>query len=265
MSIIAAKDKDERDNNSDSRGKVFVVGTGPGDIGHLTAIAREAINRSSVIMGYKLYVDLIRPLIKHQRVFVSGMTKEIDRCRDALNLAKKGEIVSLISSGDPGIYGMAGLILELNKRYQIKIEIVPGVSALNAAASLVGAPLMNDFVVLSLSDLLTPWEVIEKRIRCAAEGDFVIVLYNPKSRKRVEQIVKAKEIIKRCRSGETPVAIITNGFRERETIVITDLHNFTDEDIDMLSIVIIGNSQTVRYGDKLITQRGYEAKYGDSF
>ncbi|MBI5749630.1 MAG: precorrin-3B C(17)-methyltransferase [Nitrospinae bacterium] len=265
MSTITAKDKDERDNDSDSRGKVFVVGIGPGDIGHLTPIAREAINMSSVIMGYKLYVDLIEPLIKHQRVFVSGMTKEIDRCRDALRLAKKGEIVSLISSGDPGIYGMAGLILELNKKHQIEIEIVPGVPALNAAASLVGAPLMNDFVVLSLSDLLTPWDVIEKRIRCAAEGDFVIVLYNPKSRKRVEQIVRTREIIERYRSGETPVAIITNGFREGERIVIADLHNFTEKEIGMLSIVIIGNSQTVRYGDKLITQRGYEAKYGDSF
>ena len=213
---------------------------------------------SSVIVGYKLYVNLIAPLIKHQKVFVSHMTKEIDRCKDALKLAKKGEIVSLVSSGDPGIYGMAGLILELNKKHQIEIEIVPGVSALNAAASLVGAPLMNDFVVLSLSDLLTPWEVIERRIKCAAEGDFVIVLYNPKSRKRVKQIVKAKDIIERHRSENTPVAIVTNGFREGETIVITDLHNFTDEKIDMLSIVIIGNSQTVRYGDKLITHRGYK-------
>ncbi len=193
------------------------------------------------------------------------MTKEIDRCKDALKLANTGEIVSLISSGDPGIYGMAGLILELNQGRQIQIEIVPGVSALNAAASLAGAPLMNDFVVLSLSDLLMPWEVIEKRIGCAADGDFVIVLYNPKSRKRVEQIVRAKEIIERCRPGETPVAIVTNAFREGETIVITDLHNFTEKEIGMLSIVIIGNSQTVRYGDKLITRRGYQAKYGDSF
>lgn len=234
-------------------------------MGHLTTIAREAISASSVILGYNLYVDLIRPLIKHQRVFVSGMTKEIDRCKDAIRLAKMGEIVSLISSGDPGIYGMAGLILEMNKNYHVEIEIVPGISALNAASSLIGAPLMNDFVVLSLSNLLTPWEVIEKRIGCAAEGDFVIVLYNPKSRKRVEQIVRAREIIERCRSGETPVAIVTNCFREGERIVITDLHNFTDEDIGMLSVVIIGNSQTVRYGDKLITPRGYQTKYGDFF
>jgi precorrin-3B C17-methyltransferase len=265
MSSITPKDKDERGNNSNSRGKVFVVGIGPGDTGHLTPIAREAIGASSVILGYKLYVDLIKPLLKHQRVFVSGMTKEIDRCKDAIELAKSGENVSLISSGDPGIYGMAGLILELNRDYQVEIEIVPGISALNAAASLVGAPLMNDFVVLSLSDLLTPWEVIEKRIGCAAEGDFVIVLYNPKSKKRVEQIVRAKKIIERYRSGKTPVAIITNASREGERIVITDLNNFTEEGIGMLSIVIIGNSQTVRYGDKLITQRGYQTKYGDFF
>lgn len=265
MSAVTPKDKDERDNDSDSGGKVFVVGIGPGDLRYLTPVAREAISSSSVILGYELYVDLISPLIKRQRVFVSGMTKEIERCKDAIELAKKGEIVSLISSGDPGIYGMAGLILELNQGHQVEIEIVPGISALNAAASLVGAPLMNDFAVLSLSDLLTPWEVIEKRIGCAAQGDFVIVLYNPKSRKRVEQIIKAREIIERHRSGDTPVAIVTNGFREGERVVITDLHNFTEEDISMLSIVIIGNSQTVRHGNKLITPRGYETRYGGSF
>ncbi|MBI5747163.1 MAG: precorrin-3B C(17)-methyltransferase [Nitrospirae bacterium] len=265
MSVITAKDKNERDNDSDSRGKVFVVGIGPGDINHLTASARNAIAKSSVILGYKRYVNLISPLITHQRLCVSGMTEELTRCKHAIDLAKAGAIVSLVSSGDPGIYGMAGLVLELNEKHRVDIEIVPGVSAVNAAASLVGAPLMNDFAVISLSDLLTPWEVIEKRIRCTAEGDFVIAIYNPKSKKRIEHIVRAKEIIRRYRSGNTPVAIVTNAFREGESIVTTDLENLTKEKIGMLSIVIIGNSQTVCLGGKLITSRGYQTKYADSF
>ncbi|MEK6589702.1 MAG: precorrin-3B C(17)-methyltransferase [Nitrospinota bacterium] len=265
MSAITAKDKDEGGDNSNSRGKIFVVGIGPGDIEHLTSAARAAISKSTTIVGYRAYVNLIGPLIAHQRLFVSGMTEEIDRCIEALELAKKGETVSVVCSGDPGIYGMAGLILGLNQKYQIEIEIVPGISAVNAAASLVGAPLMNDFAVLSLSDLLTPWKVIEKRIRCAAEGDFVMAIYNPKSKKRVELIIRAQEIIKRYRSGETPVAIVTNAFRKGERTVITDLHHFTEEEIGMFSIVIIGNSSTVRYGDRLITPRGYETKYADSF
>ena len=265
MSDDTAKEKDERDNDSDRRGKIFVVGIGPGDIKHLTPCAMQAIDASSVIVGYKRYVDLIAPLLQSQRLFTSGMTEEINRCREALELAKKGEVVSLVSSGDPGIYGMAGLVLELNHRYHVEVEIVPGISAVNAAASLVGAPLMNDFVVLSLSDLLIPWDVIETRIRCAAEGDFVIAIYNPKSKKRVEQILMAKEIMGRYRPGKTPVAIVTNAYRKGESIVITDLQNFTEEEIGMLSVVIVGNSKTVRSGEKLITSRGYQVRYENSF
>ncbi len=242
-----------------------MVGTGPGDVDQMTATARKAVDSSTVIVGYRRYVDLITPLISDQRLFTSGMTEEIDRCKKALDLARSGEIVSLVSSGDPGVYGMAGLVLELNENSDVDVEIIPGVSAVNAAASLVGAPLMLDFAVLSLSDLLTPWETIEKRIRCAAEGDFVLAIYNPKSKKRVEQIVKAREIIKKYRPGQTPVAIVTNAFREGERVVITDLDSFTDEEIGMLSIVIIGNSRTVRSGDKLITPRGYKDKYAYSF
>lgn len=241
------------------------MGIGPGNAEHLTPAARVAISKSTVIVGYKRYVDLISSLITRHKLFVSGMTEEVERCSKALELAKSGEIVSIVSSGDPGIYGMAGLVLELNQKYQIEVEVVPGVSALNAAASLVGAPLMNDFVVLSLSDILTPWEVIEKRIRCAAEGDFVIVIYNPKSKRRAEQIVRAKEIIGGFRSEKTPVAIVTNALREGESIMISDLQNFTGKEMGMLSLVIIGNSQTIKHGDRLITQRGYQTKYADSF
>ena len=201
MSHAAGKTGNERDNDSDSRGKVYVVGTGPGDLSQLTGMAREALARSAVIVGYKRYVELIEGLIAGKKVVSSGMKEEISRCEEALKLAEEGEIVSLVSSGDPGVYGMAGLLLELNRDGGLEIEIVPGVSAVNAAASLVGAPLMHDFAVVSLSDLLTPWDVIEKRVKCAAEGDFVIALYNPKSKKRVEQILKTSEIIKKYRSG----------------------------------------------------------------
>ena len=194
------------------------------------------------------------------------MTEEIARCKKALSLAKKeGETVSVVSSGDPGIYGMAGLVLALNRKSDLEIEIVPGVSAVGAAAARVGAPLMHDFAVISLSDLLTPWEIIEKRIRCAAEGDFVIAIYNPKSKKRVSQIVRAREVIEAFRPDDLPVAVVTNACREGEKVVISDLQRFTGEEIGMLSIVIIGNSQTVVEGDRLITPRGYETKYAHSF
>lgn len=210
-------------------------------------------------------MDLITELIKDQKLYASGMMEEIDRCKKALELAENGEVVTVVSSGDPGIYGMAGLTLELNKNKQLEIEIVPGVSAVNAAASLLGAPLSHDFAVISLSDLLTPWEVIEKRIECAAEGDFVIAIYNPKSKRRVSQIINSRDIIKNYRTGTTPVGIVTNAFREKQSIVISNLNDFADEEINMLSVVIIGNSQTVFYENRLITPRGYQNKYAKTF
>ncbi len=226
---------------------------------------RDAIERSTAIVGYKLYLDLIAPIVKEQTLHSSGMTAEVERCRKALELAADGEIVTVVSSGDPGIYGMAGLVLELNRKFNLEVEIIPGLSAVNAAAALAGAPLMHDFAVISLSDLLTPWGLIEKRLKCAAEGDFVIALYNPKSKKRIEHIVKARDIIKNSRKGDTPVALVTNAYRDGQSLVLSDLDSFTDEEIGMLTVVLIGNSQTVREGDKLITPRGYESKYADSF
>lgn len=208
-------------------------------------------------------MDLIAELITDQKLYTSGMMEEVDRCKKALELAGNGETVTIVSSGDPGIYGMACLILELNKNDQLEVEVIPGVSAVNAAASLLGAPLSHDFAVISLSDLLTPWEIIEKRIECASEGDFVIAVYNPKSKKRVKQIIDARDIIKKHRSGTTPVGIVTNAFREKQSIVISDLNHFTDEEINMLSIVIIGNSQTAFHENKLITPRGYQNKYAE--
>lgn len=237
------------------------MGTGPGNVDQLTPLAIDAINKSTAIIGYKRYITLINDLIKDQKLYSFGMMEEIDRCKKALELARKGENVTIISSGDPGIYGMAGLILEFNQNHNIEVDIIPGISAVNAAASLLGAPVSNDFAVVSLSDLLTPWKTIERKIQCAAEGDFVIAIYNPKSKKRKDQIIKAKEIIKKFRPGNTPVGIVTNGYRDKQSVVISNLENFINEEINMLSTVIIGNSQTKHQGNKLITSRGYQNKY----
>ncbi len=197
------------------------------------------------------------------------MTEEIDRCKKALEIVAEGETVSIISSGDAGVYGMAGLIMELAIKTpvfaDIEIEVVPGITAVSAAAAIVGAPLTHDFAVISLSDLLTPWEVIAKRLRCASEGDFVIALYNPKSKKRREHIIKAREIIEQHRTGTTPVAIVTNAYREGQTKTISNLRDFADEEIGMLSVVIIGNSQSFLKGNKIVTPRGYREKYADNF
>lgn len=193
------------------------------------------------------------------------MSEEVERCKRALELAGSGEVVSVISSGDPGVYGMAGLILELNTD-NVEVEIIPGVSSVTAAAALVGAPLMHDFAVISLSDLMTPWELIEKRLRAASEADFVIALYNPKSKKRVEHILKAARIMQGFKDKETPVAIVTNAHREGQEVVVTTLDKFTNENIGMLSIVIIGNSQTyISDNAQMITPRGYKEKYSESF
>lgn len=225
----------------------------------------EAINKSDSIVGYNRYVDLIKTILKDQKVHTSGMMEEVDRCKKALELAENGETVTVVSSGDPGIYGMAGLVMELNKKKQLDVEIIPGISAVNAAASLLGAPISHDFAVISLSDLLTPWEVIEKRIKCAAEGDFIIAIYNPKSKKRVDQIVKTREIVKQFRPAATPVGIVTNAYRDQQSVVISNLNDFTDEEINMLTVVIIGNSQTVVHENRLITPRGYQEKYAKTF
>ncbi len=241
-----------------------MVGIGPGGAEHITPAVRRAIEESTVIVGYRTYLSFIEDILKDKTIYSFGMTEEIARCSLALRLAGEGKVVTLVSSGDPGIYGMAGLVLELNREFNVEdIEILPGVTAISACAARVGAPLMHDFAVISLSDLLTPWEVIEKRLECAARGDFVIALYNPKSKKRTEQIKRAEAIIKKYRSPSTPVAIVTSACREGETVVLTELDGFTAHPISMLSVVIIGNSQTRREGNLLITPRGYGEKYKD--
>ncbi len=193
----------------------------------------------------------------------SSMMKEIDRCRKSLEIASQGKDVALVCGGDPGIYAMAGLVYELAREsdYPCRIEIIAGLAAINSCAARLGAPLMHDFAAVSLSDLLTPWEVIEKRLRAVAEADFVTAIYNPKSKKRTEQIVRTKEIFLSCRDPQTPVGIVTAATRENEKVIITSLEKMLDNEITMQSTLIIGNSQTFTWNDLMITPRGYTRKY----
>ncbi len=223
--------------------------------------AKESILSADVVVGYDTYLDLIKELLPGKILVGTGMMQEVDRCQTAVEQALEGKKVAVVSSGDPGVYGMAGLVLELVMKIKPDIRpevtIVPGISAVGAAAAILGAPLMHDFAVISLSDLLTPWEIIKKRAEMAATGDFVIALYNPKSTKRVRQIEEVREIVLKYRKGTTPVGIVQNATRPGENMVISDIENFTKEHIDMFSLVIIGNSQTYVQDGRMITPRGY--------
>lgn len=245
--------------------KLTVIGLGPGSLLDMTPRARQAVEEARVVAGYNTYVKLIEGLLEGKQVIGTGMMQEIDRCRMAVDRAAAGQETVVISSGDAGVYGMAGLVLELvlERPESERPEwggVVAGVSAVNAAASLLGAPLMHDFAVISLSDLLTPWELIRKRVQMAAEGDFVTALYNPKSRKRTQNIEEVREIMLRYRSPATPVGIVTAASREQQAKVVSTLEDFTKEEINMFSLVIIGNSQTYVREGWMLTPRGYDAK-----
>ena len=250
-------------------GKLFIVGVGPGHHDHMTFRAKQAIEESNTIVGYETYVNLVEDLIDGKEVHRYAMTQEVERAHQCIDLAKSGKIVSLVSSGDPGIYGMAGLIYEIlaeegwDRKTGLNVEIVPGVSSLNSCAALVGSPLMTDFAVVSMSDLLVPWEIIIKRVEAAAQGDFVIVIYNPASKKRIHQLQDARKILLKYRSPNTPVAIVKGAFRESEEVVLTDLENMEEHNdkLGMITTVIIGNSSTYRYKDMMINPRGYTSKY----
>ncbi|MBW1635392.1 MAG: precorrin-3B C(17)-methyltransferase [Deltaproteobacteria bacterium] len=253
----------EKHNNGNSAGTLYVVGTGPGSERYLTGAACDALEKVDVIVGYKTYLDLIPNYLDGKEVISSQMMKEVERCRESLDIAEKGKEVALVCGGDPGIYAMAGLVYELAKESGTScgIEIIAGLAAINSCAARLGAPLMHDFAAVSLSDLLTPWEVIEKRLKAAAAADFVTAIYNPKSKKRTEQIVKTREIFLTCRTPDTPVGIVTAATRENEKIIITTLDKMLESEITMQSTVIIGNSQTYSWNDLMITPRGYADKY----
>ncbi|MFQ5957262.1 MAG: precorrin-3B C(17)-methyltransferase [Candidatus Brocadiales bacterium] len=237
-----------------------MVGIGPGSRADITPRALEALKSSDVIAGYKTYLNLIKDVIGDKPILSSGMGEERQRCEAALEEAAKGKVVSIVSSGDPGVYGMAGLVLELadTMKQEIPVEIIPGVPASCAASALLGAPLMHDHAVISLSDLLTPWEVIEKRIRLAAEGDFAIVLYNPKSSQRTWQIEKTREILLEKRSPTLPVGIVKDAGRQGQGVVVTTLSDMLKFPMDMTTIIIIGNSTTFVSDNFMVTRRGYK-------
>ena len=223
--------------------------------------AYKAIEECEIVVGYHKYLELVSDLIQDKKMIETGMTQEIVRCQAAVEAARSGKNVAMISSGDPGIYGMAGLVLELTQNYPLadrpKVHIIPGISAVGAAAAILGAPLMHDFAVISLSNILTEWEVIRTRVEMAAKADFVLVLYNPKSKRRVEEIEEVREIVLKYRLPDTPVGIVRQATRKDEMQVLSTLHEFTQEYIDMFSLVIIGNRQTYIRDGKMITPRGY--------
>lgn len=248
-------------------GKLLVIGFGPGSFEHMTKRAQDAIQESDCIIGYKTYVDLIQELLTDQEIISTGMSEEVSRAQAAVRLAEEGKTVAVISSGDAGVYGMAGLVYEvlIEKGWKeatgVSVEVIPGVSAINSCASLLGAPIMHDACTISLSDHLTPWDLIEKRINAAAQADFVVTLYNPKSGRRTRQIQEAQRILLKYRSSSTPVGLVKSAYRDRQHIVITDLEHMLDHDIGMLTTVVIGNSTTFLYDNKMITPRGYQRKY----
>lgn len=241
--------------------------------------AHQVLKTVDAVAGYTTYIDLIRPLIRDKQIISTGMTKEVDRVAAAIDLVRTGHSCAIVSSGDPGIYAMAGLVFEMCREKGIElhplstcsgkkrnadelyVEVVPGIPALSSGASLLGAPLTHDFAAISLSDLLTPWPVIEKRIEAVAMADFVIVLYNPKSRRRTDQLQKAQEIILRYRDANTPVGIVTRAMRSGQSVVMTSLAQLHSQDVGMLSTVFIGSSASVQYRDFLFTPRGYGNKY----
>lgn len=250
-------------------GKLYIVGVGPGHHDHMTFRAKQVIEESDTIVGYETYVNIVQDLIEGKDVYRYAMTQEVERARQCIDLAKSGKIVSLVSSGDPGIYGMAGLIYETlaesgwDPKSGLQVEIIPGISALNSCASIIGSPLMTDFAVLSMSDLLVPWEIIIKRVEAAAQGDFVIVIYNPSSKKRIHQLQDTRKILLKYRKPSTPVAIIKGAFRDSQSVVLTDLENLENhsDKLGMITTVIVGNSSTYNYKDLMINPRGYTSKY----
>ena len=253
--------------SSTGTGKIMLVGIGPGSVEHMTARARSAIAEADVVIGYVTYIKLVADLLEGKEIIRKSMTEELDRAISALECARAGKKVALISSGDAGVYGMAGPTYEVlfqagwTPDDPVQLEIVPGASALNSCAARVGAPLTHDFCAISLSDLLTPWPTIARRLDAVAMADFVVALYNPKSGRRTRQIVEAQRLFLRHRRADTPVAIVKSAYRRRENIVFTTLDQMAEADIGMLSTVLIGNSNTfVRHG-LMVTPRGYANKY----
>jgi len=264
-------------------GELFLVGMGPGDLPGLTQRAREALEGAEVVIGYSTYVKLLEEmgLLAGKEVVRKGMTEELDRAEEALERALSGQRVALVSGGDPGIYGMAAPVLELMEERGLKrvdggvglpgrfageegevfLAVIPGVTAANAVASLLGSALAHDTCLISLSDLLTPWPLIERRLHAAGQGDFVVVLYNPQSKRRDWQLRKSAEILLEYRPKETPAALVKSAYRKRQEVALTTLEGLREAEAGMLTTVVIGNRQSRFYEGTFLTPRGYALKY----
>ncbi len=239
-------------------GKLYVVGIGPGDASGMTAAARAALDAADVLCGYAAYLELLAPLYPQKETFSTPMKRETERCRKALELAQSGKTVALVRSGDAGVYGMASPVLELLGEYAgAEVTVVAGVTAALSGAAVLGAPLGHDFCVISLSDLLTPWEVIEKRLRCAAAGDFAVALYNPSSQKRADYLQKACDVLLETRGGETVCGLVRNIGRDGQEARLMTLAELRDTKADMFTTVFVGSSATRKVGEYMVTPRGY--------
>ncbi|MBX8937378.1 precorrin-3B C(17)-methyltransferase [Enterococcus gilvus] len=239
---------------------LYVVGLGPGEKGKMSLEAIEVIKKVDVIVGYTTYIRLIKELIGEKVLVSTGMKQEIDRCKKAIEIAREGKDVAVISSGDAGVYGMAGLILELTSQMndEIAVKVVPGITASIAGAALLGAPLMNDFCHISLSDLMTPWEMIEKRLHAAASADFVICLYNPRSKGRPNHLAKALEIIQQYKTKDTIIGLAKDVGRKEEEAILTSIADLDETKVDMTTVVLVGNKETYISDNRMITPRGYQ-------
>ena len=238
--------------------KLYVIGIGPGEYEQMTLKAIHAMEKSEVIIGYTVYVDLVKEHFPGKEFMTTPMKKEVDRCVMAFEEAKKGKVVSMICSGDAGVYGMSGLMYEVGVNYpEVELEIIPGVTAATGGAALLGAPLIHDFCLISLSDLLTPWEKIEARLLAAAQADFVVCLYNPSSKKRSDYLQKACDLMMQYKSPETVCGIVSYIGRDGEHYEVMDLKTLRDAKVDMFTTVWVGNSQTKEINGKMVTPRGY--------
>lgn len=240
-------------------GKLYVVGFGPGGKEHMTLKAVDVIENADIVTGYTTYIDILKEYFPNKNYIATPMMREVERCKIAVEEAMKNKTVAMVSSGDSGIYGMAGIIYQVAEELnaEIEIETVPGVTAASSAASVLGAPLMHDLSIISLSDLMTPLDLIMKRVDCAGISDMIVCLYNPKSKKRTDYLEQAADILMKYRKPETPVGIVRNAGRKDESKLITTLGELKTADVDMFCIVIIGNSQTYTSNGRMITPRGY--------
>lgn len=248
-------------------GKIFVVGIGPGSAADITPAASAAISQSDVVVGYKYYMQFVEPLVASSaRLVDTGMKREMERAVIALEEAEAGNTVSVVSSGDAGIYGMAPLLFELKMQRgsDVEIEVIPGISAFQKAASLLGAPMGHDFCVISLSDLMTPWQLIEKRIKAAADADFITAVYNPRSHGRYWQLDRLKELFLQSRAGSTPVGLVRQAGRDDQHVAVTTLDDLDTEQVDMFTVLIIGNSRSFSKDNHIITPRGYFSRTEES-